>query len=815
MTSTWLLLLLPILAPVDPAPSEQGRVLLVGMDGMDALTTESFMNQGLLPNFARLRAEGAFAPMVPANPSQSPVSWASINTGRNPGKTGIFDFVRRFQTPSAPELGTGFQVTTRRPADEVWEQSVPTGSLVLLGVCVLAGLALLSRGVRGGRAPVVVLGLVLLVGGGWFFSQPLLIGRYLPDSFPGHKKLNKARPFWHDLSAAGVPFRGQGVIVDYPVPELDNIKILAGLGAPDAAGGLNTWAVYTTRESWERPGKTPKELLPVSQRPGTGSLGGVSAGSGGRMYRFDSQGDKLVSTLYGPQNYWQKEQLLKRRAELKAEVEAEDDWQKREALQAEYDDIRKRTSGSNKLEFATTLPLEVTRADGMATIAIGDQSQTVAMPGWSDWFELDFALNKILHVKALQRVWVEELPGGSFELFASPPQIDPREPAPGSQICWPPNFSAEIAAEIGLFETLGWACHTHGLKELAISDNAFVGDIALTMDWRERMLQAAVADPEWRVLFHFFGTPDRVQHMLYRHYDEGHPLHDPAAADALLDFKGEKVAAKDMIPRIYQEMDRIVGWLLDEVLNPEDTLILVSDHGFNSFRWEVNLNNWLLDQGFLTLKSKGRFGESLTRAKILSSRNGTFGYIDWEKTQAYSGGLGKIFLNLQGREAKGIVPGEEADAVCDAIETALLASVDPRRGERYVQRVYRREEIYSGPYWKEDKLNGIEGTSELSVDFKPGYRVAWSSSGGKIGLVESTDPESGEPVVSGGDVVFDNSAWWSGDHCSVDLETVPAIFFSNQRLQGDGVVDVTDVAPTILQLVGVPIPADMDGQVRL
>ncbi len=99
--------------------SQAERVIVIGMDGMDAEMTNDWMDAGHLPNFSRLRAGGTFAEFMPANPAQSPVSWASINTGRNPGKHGIYDFVgisreggRRF--PVMP--GIGFQNPVRLSA---------------------------------------------------------------------------------------------------------------------------------------------------------------------------------------------------------------------------------------------------------------------------------------------------------------------------------------------------------------------------------------------------------------------------------------------------------------------------------------------------------------------------------------------------------------------------------------------------------------------------------------------------------------------------------------------------------------------------
>src|ERR671936_1141411 len=89
--------LLPILvcALVARIAVAQQKVIVLGFDGVDAGYTERWMNEGKLPNLARLRAEGTFRPLRPTLPAQTPVSWSTFSTGIDPGRTGIFDFLRR------------------------------------------------------------------------------------------------------------------------------------------------------------------------------------------------------------------------------------------------------------------------------------------------------------------------------------------------------------------------------------------------------------------------------------------------------------------------------------------------------------------------------------------------------------------------------------------------------------------------------------------------------------------------------------------------------------------------------------------------
>src|SRR3984885_6303685 len=81
------------LAPL--AAQEPKKLIILGFDGADARLTEKWMNEGKLPNLAKLRAQGSFAPLRPTIPSQTPVSWSTFSTGLNPGRHGIFDFLKR------------------------------------------------------------------------------------------------------------------------------------------------------------------------------------------------------------------------------------------------------------------------------------------------------------------------------------------------------------------------------------------------------------------------------------------------------------------------------------------------------------------------------------------------------------------------------------------------------------------------------------------------------------------------------------------------------------------------------------------------
>jgi predicted AlkP superfamily phosphohydrolase/phosphomutase len=341
---------------------------------------------------------------------------------------------------------------------------------------------------------------------------------------------------------------------------------------------------------------------------------------------------------------------------------------------------------------------------------------------------------------------------------------------PNVSLTAPREFAAELAT-LGPTETIGWPEQTNPIKDRLLSDRAFVDHTYLLMALRERRLMARLETGGFDCLFAMFSEPDRVQHALYRHVDPECPTHDPEAAKL---FAGE-------IDRIYIESDRIVGEVVKAA--GEDAIVLVvSDHGFAPFRRGVNLNNFLRSKGW-----QAGSGDAGTRSVAdLTSGGLFFTDVDWAQTKAYGWGLGGINLNLAGREPRGSVPVTEEDAVLDAITKDLLELKDAD-GTKPVRRVFRGKDIYKGARKGE--------APDLIVGFEWGYRVSWQSCTGAL------DP----------DVIIPNTQPWSGDHCSVDPELVPAILFTSVPLAPGAAPAVEDIAPAVLSLFGVA-PNDPDGK---
>jgi predicted AlkP superfamily phosphohydrolase/phosphomutase len=393
----------------------------------------------------------------------------------------------------------------------------------------------------------------------------------------------------------------------------------------------------------------------------------------------------------------------------------------------------------------------------------GTPSELVVEEGrWSGWLRLKFKLGLLQTIRGMVRFHLARLEP-ALELYASPVNFDPD--APMFPISSPPEYAQELAARVEPFYTTGMVEDHTGLNNGRISIDAFLDQCAEVWDEREAMLRHELDRFEAGFLYCLFDTPDRVQHMLWPHRDPGHPaLHgqapDPRYATAIEDH--------------YRRGDDVVGEVLRRA-DDQTLVIVLSDHGFNSFRRGVHLNTWLYDQGLLALKDGARPGEDC-RDLLLD--------IDWARTKAYALGLGGIYLNLAGREGQGTVPPDEAEALKKAIAAGLTGLRDPANGVA-IRGVKTREELYRGPR--------VEDAPDLFVNFAAGYRASWGSSMGGV-------PEGH---------FEDNTRPWGGDHI-IDPVLVPGVLFVNRPFRHEG-ARLEDLAPTILSALGVPPGPAMEG----
>ena len=413
---------------------------------------------------------------------------------------------------------------------------------------------------------------------------------------------------------------------------------------------------------------------------------------------------------------------------------------------------------------ALTVPMEII-ADGenpVALVRVGDQEALLAEGEWSDWMDVSFKLAPTQSISGIFRVYLMEA-GADLSLYMTPVNIDPASPS--VPISSPPGFSSEMASSIGDYYTLGMPEDTKALDQGSLDNDSFLAQADIFLSETTRMLDRELGRFEGGLLFVYFSTTDPVSHMFWRNIDPGHPGRSPEEARK---YSG-------VIRDAYIKMDRVLGDALERI-DDSTTVLVVSDHGFGSFRRYFNLNTWLLENGYLALidPSKGESGEF-------------FENVDFNRTLAYALGFNGLYLNMYGREGKGFIQeGRDREKLTGELIRKLESVVDPKTGERVIRKVYRREELYSGKHLKE--------APDLLIGYNAGYRASWETALGK--------------VPAG--VMGDNMKRWSGSHLR-DYTLVPGIVLSNRKITAERPA-LYDIAPTILAVFGIEKDPDMTGE---
>ena len=568
-------------------------------------------------------------------------------------------------------------------------------------------------------------------------EPPKFLWGFFPTEKPKVETRRGGTSFWKTASADGINSVVLTVPVTFPAEELHHGQVLGGLPLPDLRGTLGTFYYWATDLSTYEAGNT--------------EFGGVL-----NRLLFDAGVSETL--LKGPES-----PILKQEeAELKAK-KAKGALSDKE--QARLDEL---ATGKD-----ISLPMTVrwTEGSGRADIEIQGQKLTLKAGEWSPWVPLTFKVNALIRIHGMTQFFVRQA-DRELRIYASPVNMDPRDPP--IPISSPASFSSDLAEKIGLYRTLGWAeSADKPLNEGRLDEADFLYDSDRAMDDREKIILERMKTDDWDLFVAAIETTDRVSHMMWRLTDPRHPMYD------------KDLAAKygDSIEKVYRRADDFVGRVRAKL--PKDVLFMVmSDHGFHSFRREVNLNTWLVQNGYMVVH-----GQSQEKTlQDLFGRGKFFEGVDWSKTRAYAVGLGQIYFNLKGRESKGIVSaGEEYRQLQEEIRAKLAPLTDPETGEKIFADVYRRDDIYKGEY--------LQMAPDLQVGFLDGYRVGWQDTLGTIRRA----------------VVENNNKKWSGDHCATATEISHGVLFCNRRIPTEE-PSIMDLAPTVLKVMEAPVPADYDGK---
>jgi predicted AlkP superfamily phosphohydrolase/phosphomutase len=529
--------------------------------------------------------------------------------------------------------------------------------------------------------------------------------------------LRRGVAFWDYLVGQGIETTIYRIPATYPPPVVEGhgeFHCLCGMGTPDLLGTYGEFTLFTP--------EAPVEGERVS---------------GGHISRLEMINHRGKAALIGPDNYLRKPSKGKKAPKLELELEVVRDPEK-----------------------------------NVAKILICGRRILLNAGEWSDWTPIQFdtgipassllgAMQLPTSVSGMVRFYLKRA-HPKLELYATPLNIDPLDQV--NPIAAPKEFAEDIASACGRYYTAGIPEDTKALRSRALTEDEFLSQVSLLKAERVTQFRYALEQFDRGCLFFYFGHIDQLSHIFWRDRDQEHPAYDPE--------QGSRYGT--LIDDEYVQMDALLGEAL-AALRGDDTIIIMSDHGFTSFRRGFNLNTWLKENGYLALARPAEKGACPS-----------IGDLDWKRTKAYALGLNALHINLAGREKNGIVRGEEQKALLGEIRSKLLELRD-KNGARIVQTAPIVADAYPGA---DPKV-----APDLLVGYADTYRGSWDTA------IGNTPAE----------LLEDNHDRWSGDHC-VAHEIVPGILLMNREAAVTD-PDLTDLAPTILSEFGIHAPREMTGRV--
>lgn len=369
----------------------------------------------------------------------------------------------------------------------------------------------------------------------------------------------------------------------------------------------------------------------------------------------------------------------------------------------------------------------------VARIQIEDSDIILREGEWSEWIQIHFEMvPHLVSLPGICRFFLKKC-REDFILYVTPVNIDPADPA--MPVSTPKKFSKQLAERIGRYYTQGMAQDTSALSAGVFSDNNFREQSVFVHQESMRMFRSELPRFKEGLFFFYFSSLDLNSHAFWRTLDQGHPLYTPELAAAFGDY----------LPWLYEQLDRAVGEAM-LAAGPDALVMVLSDHGFGTFRRQFNLNSWLLENGYAAPVSKSEGGEAEF-----------FGNTKWGDTKAYGLGINSLYLNVEGREPEGCVKKEDFNELRNELARKLEKVVDPETGSRPIHRVFNPEDIYSGEQTK--------NAPDLVIGYNQTWRASWKTILGKY-------PK---------DIYLDNTDPWSGDHC-IDPCFCSGCLFSNHKL---------------------------------
>ncbi len=253
---------------------------------------------------------------------------------------------------------------------------------------------------------------------------------------------------------------------------------------------------------------------------------------------------------------------------------------------------------------------------------------------------------------------------------------------------------------------------------------------------------------------------DRMPHLFYRYFDKEHRNYqeDPKYRDALRDH--------------YRFCDARIGEVR-RLLDNQALLIVHSDHSVQRLDGRINLNQWLISEGYMKLKQRPSKLTPLAKVDV-----------DWSRTRAWATGYtGQLYVNLKGREAQGVVPEDQYDSFLGELSEKLIA-IPSEDGRKLQSKVFKRDDIHFGKYAR----------------FGPDLFIYFDECRYNISELIGYDSIYSYETLLGPD---------DGGHGEFGyFAVVGPRLAKGQEMQG---VTLLDIAPTVLDALGIDIPVDMEG----
>ena len=444
---------------------------------------------------------------------------------------------------------------------------------------------------------------------------------------------------------------------------------------------------------------------------------------GGKVFPVDVKNNKVVARLVGPRNTFRKD------------------------------------SPKSTVEFT----VRIDPHNPVARVKIQGEEILLKEKEWSNWMTVTFDMVPYLEsVSGIFRIYLKEV-HPYFKLYVSPININPADPA--LPISTPSDYAQKLVEQVGYFYTQGMPEDTKALSNHVLTDSEYLEQAQFVLNERLRLYDYELSRFRDGFFFFYFSSLDLNSHMFWRAIDPSHHLYTPEL--------GKKYGW--FIPSLYQKMDEVIGKAMKR-MDDNSTLMVMSDHGFVSFRRGFNLNTWLLNNGYAALEDP-----------LSQEETEFFNNVKWSKTRAYGLGINSLYLNLADREIEGIVaPGDEYESLVDEIAQRLTRVKDPVTGENVITHAYKPNQVYSG--------NQTKNAPDLILGYNRNYRSSWDTILGKYPRQEC----------------INNDDKWSGDHC-MDNIFLPGVFLCSKKF-ANRQPSLYDLTPSILKQFGIKKPKNMIGK---